>query len=80
MGWSGSLSNLLDVNRLWIIISIWYNLLYNNYIGSYRKKSEDILKTSLIIPCLTCICGLLSSLVIFSYMGNMSLISGLSLD
>lgn len=34
------------------------------------------MRPSLLVPILTCACGLLSALVVFSYMGNMSLISG----
>lgn len=48
--------------------------------GSYRPKKQDILKSSVMIPAATVVCGFLSAIVVFSYLGNMSYVSGIALD
>ena len=48
--------------------------------GSYRKKTEDILKISLIIPMLVCLCGVISAIVVFSYLGYISNQIGVPID
>lgn len=40
--------------------------------GSYRKPNEDVLKVSLMIPLLVCLCGVISAVVVFSYLGYIS--------
>lgn len=40
--------------------------------GSYRKKNEDIKASSFYIPYAVAFCGILASLTIFTYIGNMS--------
>ena len=39
-----------------------------------------MLKTSIVIPIVTALCGFLSAIVVFSYLGNMSKETGVPLD
>jgi len=48
--------------------------------GSYRPISAEIIKSSYTIPLLTVMCGLLASVVIFSYMGFMSQLTGIAIN
>ena len=48
--------------------------------GSYRKKYEDIKSSSFNIPYAVVSCGLLAALTIFTYVGNMSTVAGISIN
>jgi SNF family Na+-dependent transporter len=48
--------------------------------GSFHRREEGLIKTSLAIPALTFFCGVLASLVVFSYMGYMSHATGIPID
>lgn len=50
------------------------------FFGSYRSPKEEIKKTCIIMPLLTVACGLLAAIVIFCYMGHMSVISGIPIN
>lgn len=40
--------------------------------GSYRKKDDNLTGFSFAIPLLTALCGMLAGLVVFSYIGHVS--------
>jgi len=42
------------------------------FYGSYRDYKSELVKTSWFIPLLTCICGMLAAIAIFSVMGHIS--------
>ncbi|KAL4503296.1 hypothetical protein ABPG72_000902 [Tetrahymena utriculariae] len=48
--------------------------------GSYRPMNQEIIKTSYYIPIITVCCGLLASVVIFTFMGYMSNITNIDIN
>ena len=50
------------------------------FLSSYRSETEDIIKSSILIPTLSLICGFLSSIVIFCFMGFMSNKTGIPIN
>ncbi|KAL4434737.1 hypothetical protein ABPG74_017157 [Tetrahymena malaccensis] len=48
--------------------------------GSYRPISQEIKRSSYLIPLFTVLCGFLASMVIFSFMGYMSHITNIPID
>lgn len=40
--------------------------------GSYRQKSDELVGFSYAIPLITALCGMLAGLVVFSYIGHVS--------
>ncbi|EAS00316.3 Na-dependent neurotransmitter transporter (macronuclear) [Tetrahymena thermophila SB210] len=48
--------------------------------GSYRPMNQEIIKTSYYIPVITVCCGLLASVVIFTFMGYMSNVTNIDIN
>ncbi|KRW98849.1 hypothetical protein PPERSA_04782 [Pseudocohnilembus persalinus] len=50
------------------------------FFGSYRDKRQEVQKTSIQVPLLTCLCGFLSAFAVFSFMGYMAKQSNLTIS
>ncbi|KAM3133192.1 hypothetical protein pb186bvf_014768 [Paramecium bursaria] len=48
--------------------------------GSYREKTAQVTQYAFMIPILTAACGLLAALVVFSYIGHVMHLTGLSIQ
>jgi len=42
------------------------------YFGNSRKKNENIIKCSILLPIINTLTSILASLVLFTFMGNIS--------
>jgi SNF family Na+-dependent transporter len=48
--------------------------------GSYRSKTQELIRSTALIPLLTLACGLLGSLAVFSYIGYCAQTKGIKIE
>lgn len=48
--------------------------------GSYRRKTDELTSCCVGIPLMTMMCGVIAALVVFSYLGHISVTSNIPID